>query len=216
MTPTDMERRTWNLPAALSICSAEGHVAGFEHFGGAPARIRYDNLTSAVVRILKGRDRVETERFIALRSHYGFDSFFCEPGAAGAHEKGGVEGEVGRFRRRHLVPVPRVASLGKLNELCASADRADDTRHIDGRLATVGAMATAEGPSLRALPAEPFDPTVARSAEVDRKARIAVRGSHYSVPARFAGRRIEVRLGAATVTVLDAGNGLRELCGPAV
>jgi hypothetical protein len=25
--------------------------------------------------------------------------------------KGGVEGEVGRFRRNHLVPVPEVASL---------------------------------------------------------------------------------------------------------
>src|SRR5689334_24412799 len=38
-------------------------------------------------------------------------------GADGAHEKGGVEGEIGRFRRRHFVPVPRVGSLGELNEL---------------------------------------------------------------------------------------------------
>lgn len=43
----------------------------------------------------------------ALRSHYGFDSFFCRPGIDGAHEKGGVEGEIGRFRRRHLVPSRR-------------------------------------------------------------------------------------------------------------
>ena len=59
----------------------------------------------------------ESERFTALRSHYGFDSFFCRPGIDGAHEKGGVEGEIGRFRRRHLVPVPKVASLAELNEL---------------------------------------------------------------------------------------------------
>lgn len=81
-------------------------MLAFEHFGGVPARIRYDNLKDAVTRILVGRDRVENERFVALRSHYGFDSFFCEPGVKGAHEKGGVEGEVGRFRRAHLVPVP--------------------------------------------------------------------------------------------------------------
>ena len=86
----------------------DGHVRAFEHFGGVPARVRYDNLKPAVVRVLKGRDRAESERFVALRSHYGFDSFFCRPGVAGAHEKGGVEGEVGRFRRRHLVPVPHV------------------------------------------------------------------------------------------------------------
>ena len=72
-----------------------------------PGRIRYDNLKPAVVRVLQGRDRAEAERFIALRSHYLFDSFFCIPGPEGAHEKGGVEGEIGRFRRRHLVPGPR-------------------------------------------------------------------------------------------------------------
>jgi transposase len=48
----------------------EGHVLAFQHFGGVPGRIRYDNLKPAVTRILKGRNRDEAERFIALRSHY--------------------------------------------------------------------------------------------------------------------------------------------------
>jgi transposase len=38
----------------------DGHVRAFEHFGGIPGRIRYDNLKPAVVRVLKGRDRTET------------------------------------------------------------------------------------------------------------------------------------------------------------
>ena len=155
--------------------------------------------------MLLGRDRIESDRFTALRSHYGFDAFFCEPGIAGAHEKGGVEGEVGRFRRRHLVPVPRVESLAELNALLEAADRADDARHIAGRLATVGQAAEAERPSLRPLPAEPFDPTVALQAKADRKARISVRGSRYSVPAAFAGRTVDVRLGGGTVTALAGG-----------
>jgi len=57
----------------------EGHVLAFEYFGAVPGRIRYDNLKPAVIRVLRGRDRAETERFIALRSHYGFDSFVCIP-----------------------------------------------------------------------------------------------------------------------------------------
>ena len=117
----------------------EGHVLAFEYFGGVPGRIRYDNLKPAVVRVLKGRDRKESERFTALRSHYGFDSFFCRPGIEGAHEKGGVEGEIGRFRRRHLVPVPTVTSLAALNELIATGDRLDDDRVITGRPITIGA-----------------------------------------------------------------------------
>jgi len=49
----------------------EGHVLAFAHFGGVPAgRVRYDNLKPAVTRILLGRDRVENERFVALRGHY--------------------------------------------------------------------------------------------------------------------------------------------------
>jgi hypothetical protein len=53
-----------------------------------------------VVRVLRGRDRDESERFTALSSHYGYDSFFCIPGRDGAHKKGEVEGEIGRFRRQ--------------------------------------------------------------------------------------------------------------------
>jgi transposase len=121
----------------------EGHVLAFEYFGAVPGRIRYDNLKPAVARVLRGRDRTETERFIALRSHYGFDSFFCIPGQAGAHEKGGVEGEIGRFRR-HLVPVPSALSLAAVNQQIAAAQILDDGRVITGRPVTVAAANDAE------------------------------------------------------------------------
>ena len=130
----------------------DGHVQAFEEFGGVPGRIRYDNLKTAVVKVLQGRGRLESERFVALRSHYGFESFFCRPGLEGAHEKGGVEGEIGRFRRRRLVPVPKVSSLAELNELLHAAVRADDARHIDGRFMTVAEHFALEVPTLRALP----------------------------------------------------------------
>jgi transposase len=48
----------------------DGHVRAFEHFGGVPARIRYDSLKAAVEKILKGRERLESERFVAMRSHF--------------------------------------------------------------------------------------------------------------------------------------------------
>lgn len=60
----------------------EGHIEAFNALGGVPARhIRYDNLTSAVTRVVygAGRQRVENERWVLFRSHYGFDSFYCEP-----------------------------------------------------------------------------------------------------------------------------------------
>src|SRR5665647_862862 len=181
----------------------EGHVLAFQHFGGVPGRIRYDNLKPAVTRILKGRNRDEAERFIALRSHYGFESFFCQPGIKGAHEKGGVEGEIGRFRRRHLVPVPKAPTLAELGEDIGAGDLLDDSRVITGRLITVGAAFAAERTTLMALPSEAFDPARLLLARVDKRARISVRQCYYSVPARYVSRRLSVRLSARTVEVFD-------------
>lgn len=181
----------------------EGHVRAFEYFGGVPSRVRYDNLKTAVVRVLKGRSRVESERFVALRSHYLFDSFFCLPGVDGAHEKGGVEGEIGRFRRRHLVPVPHVANLRELNALIAAGDLLDDARRIDARAMSVAAHFELERPQLAPLPEEPFSAELLLTCRVDAKSRVCVRQNFYSVPVPFAGRRVNVRLAANEVLAYD-------------
>jgi hypothetical protein len=141
--------------------------------------------------------------FAPVAKQYGFDSFFCRPGRDGAHEKGGVEGEVGRFRRRHLVPVPHVATVAELTELVAAGDAADDRRRINGRSLTVGEHFAAEALMLQSLPVEPFDVTLGLTPRVDAKSRVCVRQCYYSVPVRFAGRRIDVRLGAESVDAFD-------------
>ncbi len=134
------------------------------------------------------------------------DSFYCLPGIDGSHEKGGVEGEVGRFRRRHLVPVPRVGSLAELNELIAAGDRIDDDRHIGRRPVTVGVAAGAELAWMRPLPEVAFDSAaILPDVKVDTKGRICVRQSFYSVPVRLARRRIVVRLGAQSLEAVVDG-----------
>jgi transposase len=111
----------------------EGHAEAFGFLGGVPALVRYDNLGSAVKQVLNGRRRVETDRFVALRSHFLFESQFTWVGLQGAHEKGGIEGEVGRFRRCHLVPVPDVASLAELNARLRAGCEQDLARRITGQ-----------------------------------------------------------------------------------
>ncbi len=175
----------------------DGHVRAFEHFDGIAVRVRYDNLKAAVVKVLKGRDRVESDRFVAMRSHYGFESFFCRPGIDRAHEKGGVEGEIGRFRRRHLVPIPKVGSMAELNEMLLAAAMVDDRR------ITVGEHFDLEAGVLRALPTEAFDVAVLSSNRVDTKSRVCVRQAYYSVPVRHVRQRLDVRVGAETIEVLD-------------
>ena len=194
--------------AAFSIASPvetqqaflEGHALAFDWFGGVFGEVRYDNLGSAVKKVLKGRRRVETDRFIAMRSHYLFDSIFTTPGVQGAHEKGGVEGEVGRLRRNHLVPVPAVGSIGQLNRLLVDACESDLGRRIAGRPVTVAEQLVAERPLLRALPA-PFDATETTTVRVDSKALVTIRQNRYSVPVALAGLRVTAAIGATEIRI---------------
>ena len=182
----------------------EGHVHAFERLGGVPVdKIRYDNLNSAVKQVLFGRSRQETDRWIAFRSHYGFEAWYCQPGHEGSHEEGGVEGEGGRFRRNHCVPMPVVNSIDELNALLEAADAADDARRIGNRATSVAQDWAMEQTLLRSLPSEAFDTTLTLTPRVDRYAQVMVRCNQYSVPARFIGHRLRVKLSASTVTVYD-------------
>lgn len=182
----------------------EGHVAAFEALGGLPVvHIKYDNLKAAVSRVLFGRSREENARWVTFRSHYGFDAFYCQPGLEGAHEKGGVEGEGGRFRRTHLVPMPAVASLVELNDRLAGYDAKDDARRIAFRSQPVGLDFALEAPLLRPLPGEAFETGLTLTPRVDRHARITVRQAQYSVPARLIGQRVRVLLRATQVLVFE-------------
>jgi transposase len=182
----------------------QGHAEAFAVLGGVPARhIRYDNLKPAVNQVCFGRTRVESQRWIAFRSHYGFDAFYCMPGVEGAHEKGGVEHEGGRFRRTHLVPVPEVETLAELNERLAAIDQAEDDRHVHGKTASIGECFAAERELLAPLPAEEFDCGITLTPTVRRDSRIVVRQCYYSVPARFIGRQVRVSLRANELLVFD-------------
>lgn len=68
----------------------EGHVEAFRVLGGVPVRhIRYDNLKPAVNRVCFGRSRVESQRWVAFRSHYGFDAFTACPARKGRTRRAG-------------------------------------------------------------------------------------------------------------------------------
>lgn len=180
----------------------EAHELAFRYFGGVFRRLRYDNLTSAVKKVLRGSQREECERFVAFRSHWRYEASFCSP--AQPHEKGGVEGEVGYFRRNHLVPVPSVSHLAALNELLAAGCRRDEARVISGRASSVGEGMTIERPLLLPLAAEDFELAEECFCRVDTKGCVQVRTNFYSTPLHV-GTQARVRLLASEVEVWHSG-----------
>lgn len=183
----------------------EGHLHAVQVLGGIPTKqVRYDNLRAAVSQVLGfTRARVEAERWTVFRSHLGLEPFYCQPGQEGAHEKGGVEGQIGWFRRNHLVPVPEVDSIAELNTLIDEWDAADDGRRIGSRPHTIGQMFAQERALLAPLPDEPFETGRWFTPRVDRYSQISVRTNKYSVPIRFIDRPVRVLLHASELVVFD-------------
>lgn len=84
-----------------------------------------------------------------------------------------MEGEIGRFHHRHLVPVPKVATIREPNDLIAKGMAADVNRQIPSTLERGRAFRPGDARAVP-LPAA-FDPSVISSHRVDRKARVSVR-----------------------------------------
>jgi transposase len=158
----------------------EAHELAFHYFGGVFQRLRYDNLSSAVKKILRGYEREQTARFIAFRSHWRYKAEFCTPGEG--HEKGGVEGEVGYFRRNHWVPVPRAIHLAELNAKLLADCRCDESRILAGRSERVGTLLLMEKEHLLPLASDDFELADISFPRVDQAGCAKVLTNFYSVP----------------------------------
>ena len=167
-------------PRATQQAFLEAHELAFAYFEGVFRRLRYDNLSSAVKKILRGQQRELTARFIAFRSHWQYQAEFCTPGEG--HEKGGVEGEVGYFRRNHWVPVTVASDLAALNRKLLGGCRADESRVVSGQTERIGVRLLAEREHLLPLAAETFDLAEVSFPRVDQTGCSKVRTNSYSVP----------------------------------
>jgi transposase len=112
----------------------EGHVRGFEFFGGVPRKIVYDNTRVAVAQIVGGKERRLTHGFLQLQSHHLFAHRFCQ--VRRPNEKGVVEGTVKFTRLNFFVPVPQVRDLEQLNADLRRRCTEDQERRLRGKEGT--------------------------------------------------------------------------------
>lgn len=178
----------------------EGHIQAFRFFDGVPRRVTYDNLKTAVYRILRGRNRQEQAAFVAFRSYYLFESRFCTPGEG--HEKGGVESDVGYTRRNFLTPVPKVGSFGELNEHLQQECRQDTQRRMRGQEQTIAELWEVEKAQLLPLPATNYPACASRPVKANPYSQVVFETNRYSVPAEYVGRQLVLRAYVFRVEIL--------------
>jgi len=178
----------------------EGHIQAFHFFSGVPRRITYDNLKTAVYRILRGRNRQEQEAFVAFRSYYLFESRYCTPGQG--HEKGGVESDVGYTRRNFLTPVPKVGSFAELNEDLREECLQDTNRRMRGQEQTIAELWEVEKTQLLPLPATNYPACASRPVKANPYSQVVFETNRYSAPAEYVGRQLVLRAYPFRVEIL--------------
>ena len=169
----------------------DGHRKCFEFMGGVPNEIAYDNLKTAVKKILQGSQREEQDQFIALRTHYLYQAQFCRP--AKGNEKGGVEKAGQQAVKQLFVPYPEVESFEELNdylhEKCI-AQLAQNTRWQD------------ELQALRPLPATPFKCARYAEAKVNTYSMVQFETNRYSVPIKYIGEKVTIRADVEKIDIV--------------
>jgi transposase len=170
----------------------DGHIRGFSFFGGVFPILIYDNLTTVVQKILRGKNRILQESYDKFRGYYNFVPRFCNRGQG--HEKGGVEGLVGYARRNYMVPVPVADSLEDLNKKLLQECLSYGDHRIAGRQHTVNELSEEEKGHLLSLPDIPLSNLETAGGKVDKYATVVVDKNRYSVPASYAHFKVNVVL----------------------
>jgi transposase len=183
-------------------CLLEGMKAIFEHTGGAPVAIWFDNMSPIVKKIRQHGERDVTEGFLRFMMHYGFQSNFCNPDAG--HEKGSVENKVGYHRRNMFVPIPEFNDLREYNkELLLRCDIDMDRDHYKGR-GKIKNLFSEDKAEFSTLPKRPFEVFTAKVAKADKYGKVRYDNRIYSTSPMMASRDVLVKGGAYDIETFDS------------
>jgi hypothetical protein len=179
----------------------DAHEHCLSAFGGIPERGIYDNMKTAVDKVLRGKARLVNKRFQTMVSHYLFEAEFCNPAAG--WEKGQVEKNVQDARSRLYHDVPEVKSLCELNEWLEERCKVlwQTTKHPVLKHRTVHECWQDERPCLMEMPTA-FDGFVEHTKRVSSTCLISFDRNRYSVPASFANRAISLRVYADRLVIV--------------
>ena len=187
-------------------CLLEGLKAIFNHVGGVPTAIWFDNMSTAVAKIKKKGQRDLTQGFLRFMMHYGFKSNFCNPNSG--NEKGSVENKVGYHRRNLFVPIPEFKDLKQYNkELLIKSDKDMQRQHYKG-IGLIKDLFQEDKKAFFKLPRVPFEVHKYEFAKADNYGKIRFDTKIYSSSPNMAKKQVMIKVGAYDVELLDEDSNL--------
>lgn len=179
-------------PGQNQECLLTGLQRVFEHIGGVPPRLKFDNLSAAVVKVLKGGERELTDGFQRFKLHYRFQADFCNP--ASGNEKGNVENKVGYSRRNAFVPVPTITSMEEFNErLWAWCEKDAQRLHYKYQV-RIEELWEEDKEALLALPEYPFPVFRYETVTVNKCGLATLDTNKYGLAPTLAGLTVQAKI----------------------
>jgi|HubBroStandDraft_1064217.scaffolds.fasta_scaffold34280_2 transposase len=186
--------RTEDRPALF-----DGLLRAGVEFGGVTKDGVFDNASTAVDKIHRGRRRTMNGEFAAFVGSLALNMQFAAPGKG--NEKGGVEGAHGYVEDNFFRPMPVVGSLEEINAGLLALSRSErEHRVVDGM--TVAQRLEIECKVLRPLAAVLPRPCVHEHVRVNKFSEVRCKTNRYSVPSRFVGRPATIELFADRLRII--------------
>jgi transposase len=191
------------LPTERTEAILAGMVGAFAYYGCVPREVWWDNPTTVVRELFKGRERRLHERYAALASHYTFEPLFCLP--ARGNEKPRAENRVKDLQRQWATPVPSVPDREALNAHLLACCRRQAEHTVTGQHEPIGVRFAQDLARALPLPGRPFDACIFQTAQVDKYQTVQFDCNRYSVPRAHAFCAVTVKGYIDHIEVVAAG-----------
>ena len=165
-----------------------------------PRRITYDNLKTAVYKVLEGKNREEQKAFKSFRSHYLFESHYCTP--TKTHEKGGVENDIGYAQRNFMSPLPQVDTYQELNDMLWEKCLQDMNRKVRGKKAPVTELWEEERGMLLELTGVDYTACTTHLVKPNPYSQVQFETNRYSVPVNYCNSQLVLQAHPFQIRIL--------------
>lgn len=149
-------------------------------------------MSTAVVEVKRGGERVLTDTFLRFMNHYGFKGEFCNPTAG--NEKGNVENKIGYTRRNFFVPLPTITSFDDFNEkLLLQCEKDSEREHYKHKV-TFKSLWEKEKLQLSPLPQYDFPVVRYEALKVSKTGFLTVETNKYGVSSELQGETVQAKI----------------------
>jgi len=176
------------------------HQHAFSSFSGVPKTIKLDNLKAAI--ITNRRYDIEFNKdFLSFSSHYKFIIKPCTPREP--NQKGKVESQVKFFKRNFLAGRTFSDEIDFRQQLNTWVHQINRRTHGTTKKIPHEVFLNEEQPKLQPLPITPFNliPTIRRKVKLN--CHIQWEENYYSVPAKYVGEFVDVRMRGNLIEIVD-------------